>query len=277
MEQSFKKYWSEFKTGINIMFKEFFNKETNKKQRANMWTFTRLITSFFIPLCSLVSILCGSRLLVSLSVLITIFGGTTDFFDGRSARKYNSSSEFGSKLDQVTDKIFSMMLGINLSLFNPMFLITLLGECLIVLTNTPYKLKYDDLNIKSTQMGRLKQWPLFSSLGLGFMSILIPGLKTITNISILITFLMQILTAGSYVISNNSSIKELKEKKNINNLVEIEDNNEKVKTKSIDNKNNKDISKIEQYTKLKDLLNEIINMKNTDTLVNDNNYQKIKK
>ena len=35
-----------FKLGTKTMFKEFFNKETNKKQRANMWSFTRIIIPF---------------------------------------------------------------------------------------------------------------------------------------------------------------------------------------------------------------------------------------
>ena len=44
----------ELNDGIKVMFKEFFNKETNKKQRANMWTFSRLVLAFFIPIMALI-------------------------------------------------------------------------------------------------------------------------------------------------------------------------------------------------------------------------------
>jgi len=261
------------------MFKEFFNKETNKKQRANMWTFSRLVTSFLIPIFSLISILSANFSLFIVSIFITGFGGLTDFLDGRSARKHNSFSEYGRLLDQVADKVFSMMIGINLSLFNPLFLITLLGEGLIVATNIPYKLKYKDLKIKSTQMGRIKQWPLFMSLVLGFISTILPNLIPATNIAILLTFISQLATVTSYIKSNDESIKKLKKEEIKKIIVEFNDDEtkDKVKTKSIENKTNKKISKLEQYTKLRDLLNEIINTKESDNIIKDNNYQKTKK
>ena len=34
--------------GTKQLFEEFFTKEANKKQRANMWTFTRLVLPFLI-------------------------------------------------------------------------------------------------------------------------------------------------------------------------------------------------------------------------------------
>ena len=50
MKGKLKKHFKELESGTKIMFKEFFNKETNKKQRANMWTFSRLRLPFFIIL-----------------------------------------------------------------------------------------------------------------------------------------------------------------------------------------------------------------------------------
>ena len=127
-----KKYLKEFKNGTKTMFKEFFKKETNKKQRANMWTFTRLIIPFITTIICIISLFVTNTipLLISAAAL-TGFGAITDYFDGRSARKYNSTSEYGKRLDQISDKVFSGMLGINLSILNPMFLITLLGEAII--------------------------------------------------------------------------------------------------------------------------------------------------
>lgn len=285
MKEIIKKYWSELKNGTKTMFKEFFNKETNKKQRANMWTFSRLVTSFLIPICSLISILTANISLFLGSIAITGFGALTDFFDGRSARKHNSYSEFGKFLDQVSDKIFSIMVGINLSLFNPLFLTTLLGEVGIASINVYYKAKQPNLDIKSTQIGRIKQWPLFLSLILGFVSTLLPSLSIVTNISILLTALFQLATAASYIKSNNENIKILKTIDFEKNIDETENNNEKnnekVKTKSIEGKNNvendKTLSKLEEYTKLRNVLNEIMINKDINNNFIENSYQKTKK
>ena len=92
-----------------------------------------------------------------IAAIIFVAASITDYFDGRSARKYNSTSEYGKRLDQISDKVFSGMLGINLSILNPMFLITLLGEAIISLVNITYKVKYPDIDISSTQIGRIKE------------------------------------------------------------------------------------------------------------------------
>ena len=283
MKYEFKKFLKEFNNGTKTMFKEFFNKETNKKQRANMWTFSRLITSLLIPICSLISILTANFSLFICSIGITGFGALTDFFDGRSARKHNSFSEYGRLLDQIADKIFALMIGINLALFNPIFLVTLLGEASIVAVNIPYKLKYENLKIKSTLMGRIKQWPLFSSLILGFLSTILPSLNTITYISILITFIFQLATMDSYFMANNKQISELRNTDD-NKLEELQDDFEKDKhkTKEITRnnniiQNNNHYSRSEQCQKLKEIRDEIINKKTNINTIEENNYQKIKK
>ncbi|MBQ9072470.1 MAG: CDP-alcohol phosphatidyltransferase family protein [Bacilli bacterium] len=279
MKELIKKYWFQLSNGTNTMFKEFFNKETNKKQRANMWTFSRLVTSFLIPICSLISILTSNFSLFIVSIGITGFGGITDFFDGRSARKYNSNSEFGKFLDQVADKIFSIMIGINVALFNPLFLLNLLGEGLIMAINIPYEVKHKNFKVSSSMTGKIKQWPLFFSLVLGFASVIVPALSTATNISILITFLFQLATVASYIKNNNNEIKLLKETETKNNLIEIEEDFDKTKSleKTIgENTNsiNKKTSKKDLYIGLRDLLKDIEVVKPEKS---NNNYQKRKK
>lgn len=270
MKKIFKNYWLEFKKEINVMFDEFFNKETNKKQRANMWTFTRLVTSFFIPICSLISILTVSTPLFIGSIVITGFGALTDFFDGRSARKYNSYSDFGKKLDQTADKIFSFMIGLNLSLFNPLFIVNILGEILIAGINAIYKLKNNKINIKSTQIGRIKQWPLFASLILGFISVLVPSLTPFTNKTIILTSLFQLVTTASYIKNNNKLIKELHKKEIYNNNlneIDLDIALDKEKTLSIEKKSSLENQKeIKNKSKYKDQLIEIRNYLNNNYL-----------
>lgn len=206
MLDEIKKYINEFNLGTKKMFKEFFNKKTNKKQRANMWTFSRLISSFLAVICSCISIIFKIRQLFLFTAIITILGALTDFFDGRSARKYNAVSEYGKLLDQITDKVFSIMISINLALFYPMFCFLLLGELLIAIINIYYKAKYPHIKISSTFIGKVKQFPLFISLALGFLSPINKFIKYTSSISIIITFIFQILTVISYIIENKKMI-----------------------------------------------------------------------
>lgn len=207
MLEEIKYYIKEFNLGTKKMFKEFFKKETNKKQRANMWTFSRLIFSFLSVICSSISVIFNIKILFWIAAIITVLGAITDFFDGRSARKYNSVSEYGKLLDQVTDKIFSIMISINLALFYPNFWLILLGESVIALINIYYKTKYPKIKINSTFIGKIKQFPLFISLGLGFLTPMNESIKYIANISIIITFIFQILTASSYIVKNKRMTK----------------------------------------------------------------------
>lgn len=212
MVNQIKEFLIKFNKDTKLMFKELFNKKTNKKQRANMWTFSRLIISFLIPIFALLSILTSSFTLFIGTVGLTSFGALTDFLDGRSAKKHNSFSEYGRLLDQIADKVFSAMISITLILFSPVFLTALIGEGMIAFTNATYKIKYKHMKIKSTQVGRIKQWPLFISFVLGLLTILNPSLSFITNISLVLTIFLQTLTIISYIKSNNKAIKMLKRK-----------------------------------------------------------------
>lgn len=244
-----KKYLKEFSFGLNTMFKEFFNKETNKKQRANMWTFLRLISPIFATFTSICS-------LPVISCIILGFGGLTDFFDGRSARKYNSSSEFGKRLDQVTDKIFAFLSGIAVSIVNPIFIPIVLMEGAIASVNIYYQKKYPTINDKSALVGRIKQFPLFLSIFLGFLSNLNIYLKTITDILVLTTILMQSITFIYYSKTKYLESKKI-DKYNIHNQNVVISNIEESKKQDVKiikhlktTNNSKDISK--QKIKKKD-------------------------
>ena len=248
MNKSINKYIEQLNNGIKVMFKEFFNKDTNKKQRANMWTFVRMITPLLTLICSIIAIITNLMPLFIASGAIAAFGAFTDFMDGRSSRKHKSESEYGKLLDQASDKLFAGIIGINLSFINPMFLITLLGELAIMITNIGYKIKHSDLDIKSTKIGKFKEWPLFITLALGYLSPINNIILSISAISVIFTLLLQISTVQSYVISNEKEIRKLKKKNifNINNKLNNTDK-EKKYVKEIDNKklnnNNYNLSK----------------------------------
>lgn len=282
MKEMLKKYLDEFKIGTKTMFQEFFKKSTNKKQRANMWTFIRLITPLLTLVCSIFSIITGSTGLFIATSAIAGFGALTDKFDGASARKHKSFSEYGKVLDQITDKSFAAILGINLLFLNFNYIFVLLGELLIALTNISYKLKYKELNINSTLIGKIKQTPLFLSLALGFISTLNPVLLLASNISIIITVLFQIATAVSYVKNNTKEVKNLKIKE-IDDFVssldkEDEKQNTKIKTlnnNNINNNNNIDnISISEQCENLKKFKEELLYKDDQIKPIEEKRYQK---
>ena len=283
MNQSIQKYIEQLKNGIKVMFKEFFNKNTNKKQRANMWTFSRLIITLPILIFTILSTINFSiPLLISNSVLVAI-GALTDFFDGKSARKYNSSSEFGKLLDQVVDKIFSIVIGITLTIINPLYLLLLAGEGIIMAVNVPISLKYKELKDTSTQIGRIKQWPLGLAFLLGYLSPLSTCLNIATTITIITTFLLQLVTATSYVKRNIEGIKEIKTRENQKILnIEEDFNKSDVFKKSLgekDLKNNtykENFSTIELHTKLKELRDELTQQEENKN-IEEKNIQKTKK
>ncbi len=295
MVEILKKYYEEFKTGTKKMFKEFFKLETNKIQRANMWTFTRLVTPIITVTLSVIAIITASIPLFITTACIAGFGAFTDKLDGASARKYESFSEYGKVLDQITDKSFAGIIGINLLFLNPLYIFVLLGEALISLVNISYKLKYKNINIDSTIFGKVKQTPLFLSLALGYLSTINPTLLTISNYSIILVVLFQVTTAVSYIENNNKEVKKLKNSRQLklyDTLNDIVKDNELVKTNSIQLNNaqviekNNTISRTKQCEKLKKLRTEIILTTdyNDTSLANLKNekeekkgYQKVKK
>lgn len=251
--QTVKNYLLEFKQGTKKMFKEFFNKETNKKQRANMWTFSRILIAPIVPILTIISIISSSTAFLTVALGITTFGAITDFFDGRSARKHNSTSEFGKTLDQVADKLFSTSIGISLSLLNPLFLLNILGEALITSINIVYKFKNNNIHTYSSKLGKFKQWPLSLTFIVGIISQIIPNLSLLTNILIYTTFATQLFASTDYLIKyekENKQIKVFQKQQIIENIIEQKTpDNSNNKTETLNNQ-----KRIEELTKIRNLL-----------------------
>jgi len=102
-------YIIKFLIKINLLFKTLMNKKTiNPKARTHVqWIINSLTIS---------RILLGLPIIVTLTyklydfcILLILLGGLTDYLDGYYARKYNSQSILGAKLDPLADKI--MLLG----------------------------------------------------------------------------------------------------------------------------------------------------------------------
>ena len=197
--------------GTKELFDEFFTKEGNKKQQANMWTFTRLVLPFLIVITSSKSFTSkeerNKKIYLAYSAILASFAAVTDYMDGKTARKYNSTSEYGKLLDQVADKVFAFVLGLNLTNLDHRYLRIVIGEMLISAVNLYYKRKDESINMKSTTIGKLKEWPLFMSLASGYVSSIDNRFDNVKNALMNTTNAMQILTLHSYIKQNKELIK----------------------------------------------------------------------
>ena len=203
-----KENYSLLKSGTNKMFKELSNSKINKKQLANILTFSRLITPLITLITSIIAIITGLYTLFIISGIIAGLGAITDALDGHVSRITKSTCEYGKLLDQISDKVFVGIIGINLLFFNINYILSIVGEIIISVVNLYYKSKYSTLKINSTLIGKIKETPLFLSLALGYLSPINSTFMTISNISILVAFIFQIATIESYIISNNLKIKK---------------------------------------------------------------------
>ena len=197
--------------GTKQLFEEFFTKEGNKKQRANMWTFTRLVLPFLIVITSSKSFTSkeerNKKIYLAYSAILACFAAVTDYMDGKTARKYNATSEYGKLLDQVADKVFAFVLGLNLTNLDHRYLRIVIGEILIASVNLYYKRKDKSLDIQSTTIGKIKEWPLFMALASGYISSVDNRFDKVKNALMNTTNAMQVLTLHSYIKQNKELIK----------------------------------------------------------------------
>ena len=200
--------------GTKKLFEEFFTKEGNNKQKANMWTFTRLVLPFLIVITSSKSFTSKSekdkKIYLAYSAILASFAAVTDYMDGKTARKYNATSEYGKLLDQVADKIFAFVLGLNLTNMDHKFLRVVIGEMLISLVNLYYRRKDENIDIKSTSIGKIKEWPLFITLASGYVASCDNRFDKIKDMLINLTNVLQVFTLQSYIKQNKELIKSKK-------------------------------------------------------------------
>lgn len=136
---------------------------------------------------------------IDLTIIIAIFTSITDYFDGYIARKFNVQSEFGAKLDAVSDKFFAIGLLITLSIKFPILLISLFLEIIISIINL--YLHFKTKVTKSLLIGKIKTWSLFLNVIIGFISCFNNNFILIMNIVLIITTILQITSILCYIIT----------------------------------------------------------------------------
>lgn len=128
----------------------------------NILTLSRLILTPII-------IILGLTKNYNIALILIVFACITDMFDGKLARKWNTVSETGAKLDCLSDKIFAI--GLIMCLINKykFFILLVIMECLIGLLNLIMFFKTNKCN--SLMIGKIKTTILFITISLGFFSL----------------------------------------------------------------------------------------------------------
>ncbi len=191
-----------------LMFKELFNKKTYKNQIANILSFIRLLLVIPILILLIVYFNTNNIIILITTGILALIGGITDFLDGRFARKFNTYSDYGKRIDQISDKTFATTLSLFLISINFYFIFILILELLIIIINALFNLKFNNINNDSNLIGKLKQWPLFALLFVGFLSKINNIFYNITLILFILTIIMQLLTLISYINKHNKEIKK---------------------------------------------------------------------
>lgn len=160
------------------------------KNIPNMLTLTRLILIPFI-------LYFAFNKNLQLAIILIIIGAITDFFDGLIARSFNFVSELGAKLDTIADKFFAGTLIICLIIKNKLFILCLIGELLIAVTNTMSYLKKQ--NPKTKYIGKVKTAMLFITIIVSVTSELYSNINFLVDPFIYITFVLQIIALICYL------------------------------------------------------------------------------
>lgn len=202
----YKKYRNEYLTNLK--------NEKNKIRRIkmqipNILTRSRILAPFILVPCALT----GNFVLAT--VIASILG-LTDCFDGFLARKWNATSNYGQKLDAVSDKLFVIGISLPILITNPLLILsTIILETIIGSIN--FKAQIKGNNPKSTLLGKFKTTVLYVFLASIYLTkaLNIPlslfGITCYTNV-------LQLGTAVQYYMIDKK--KEKNKKENIIEKVE---------------------------------------------------------
>jgi CDP-diacylglycerol--glycerol-3-phosphate 3-phosphatidyltransferase len=169
--------------------------------------FPNILTGFRLIIAPIIIVL-GLIGKLNIVIILTIIGAITDLFDGYFARKWDVSSQFGAKLDAVSDKIFASSLLISLTNKINLLWCCVILEIIIALMNLYF---YSKLKKSETLMiGKIKTTSLFICIILSFIYVLFNKIHFLLNGFIYMTINLQILTGFSYIINYIVKIKTIK-------------------------------------------------------------------
>lgn len=141
-------------------------------------------------------------------LILTILGSLTDLIDGKLARKWNVVSEFGAKLDAVSDKVFVASLLLALIKSENVLVIIVILEIITALLNLYY---YSKLKKSETLfIGKIKMTSLFVTLVVAFIYAFTSKLHFLLNGFIYMSINLQVLCIISYTFNFLEKIGKIK-------------------------------------------------------------------
>lgn len=180
-----------------------------KKHIPNILTSLRTVAAILVP------ILFYFNLYTALLIVLFI-ALSTDMIDGYLARKWKVVSTIGKMLDAIGDKLLAVSTLISFIIFiDNNFMCLLVGELIIGAIMTYFFISSGALKEKNfyrqetSIYGKIKTVFLFTTLAIGLISYKI-DLPNIITILILTTFLMQLLTAYTYIVKYKNKKYEVK-------------------------------------------------------------------
>lgn len=199
----------------------------NIKKQKGINKITKRLPNFFTKLrflAPLVIFLSIRDYLLSLKI-ISLFA-ITDVLDGFCARKFDAYSEYGRKLDTISDKIFAIGIGLPIALINTSLIPIVLFEVMIGLVNVSSELKNN--NPHSTKLGKLKTWFTFTTLITGYGINIINLPKNLLSILIILTNILEVSTLTQYLYIDHQK-DQVKTFENIETCVTNSDTKDKIK------------------------------------------------
>ncbi len=151
-----------------------------------MTTFINLLTLSRIFLAAIIFLLLMSPDGYLLALILFFIAGTTDYFDGYLARKYNATSQLGEILDPIADKILILFLLFGLAINLSSYFIGFIGA--IIITREIWVGALRDINARNRKSDATKVTLLAkikTTIQLFTISIYLFGL-TINNMLLLI-------------------------------------------------------------------------------------------
>lgn len=170
----------------------------------NILTLSRVV---FTPII----IILGLTKNFKAALIFVIIASITDLFDGKLARKWNTTTNYGARLDALCDKIFAIgLIACLLSKFK-VFIPLLILECIIGLFNLFVYSKTK--KAESIMIGKIKTTVLFITVSLGFAALLLKIPNFLINGFVMLTLNIQFLTLISYIVKfyDNYKNKQIEE------------------------------------------------------------------
>lgn len=131
-----------------------------------------------------------------LVILFTCLAAITDCLDGRLARKWNTVSDIGAKLDAIADKVFAIGLSICLTSLSPILWGVVGLECTLAICNLVFH--YKSKKTESLWIGKIKTTVLFIMVIFMLGSHFLPQLSSVATGFIYVSMNLQILCIIEY-------------------------------------------------------------------------------